>query len=292
MPSIWKGHIVFGMVSVPVSMVTAAERSTTPLHLVHTAGGCLGRIRNRKICELEDREISSERDIGRGYETATGGIVPLTDADLDNLPLATAHAIELVAAIPADRIDPRQIGAASYYLAADASPAGARPYVLLVQALARRSQVALVKFAIRGDRERLGMLRPLGDVLILNALRWSDEVRTVERSLTPAPADVDEDELSAAVGLVNALSVGSLDDIPDLVDHYAQALDNLLDAKVHGRGATVPSKHPRPGPLVDLMAALRQSVRDAQASRGETPADTARSESGPRRSAPRSHKRS
>ncbi|WBO69047.1 Ku protein [Streptomyces camelliae] len=140
--------------TVPVSLVSAVKRGGTPLHLVHVAGGCYGRIRYRKVCEIEDREVA-DQDIGRGYETPAA-IVPVTDADLDHLPLVTAHAIELLGTLPTEAIDPLRVGAASYYLAAStASAATVRPYVLLVQALARRSQVAIVKYAVRGDRERL-----------------------------------------------------------------------------------------------------------------------------------------
>ncbi|MFI2040884.1 Ku protein [Streptomyces bottropensis] len=262
-PAVWNGHIVFGLISVPIGLVSATERGTTPLHLVHTADGCLGRIRYRRVCERDDQEVSLG-EIGRGYETPAG-LVPLTDADLDNLLIATAHAIELVAFVPADRIDPRQIGAAGYYLAADNSPATARPYALLVRALKRRSKVVILKYAIRGDRERLGMLRPVGDALALNGLRWGDEVRNVERGIAPAPADVDGDELAAALELVDTLSADELDDIPD---HYAQALAELVDAKAHDRELT-PSGSPQPPQLVDLMAALQQSVRAAHVSRGE-----------------------
>jgi DNA end-binding protein Ku len=122
-PVIWNGHITFGLISVPISLVKATERGTTPLHLVHTADGCLGRIRYRRVCELDEEEVPRQA-IGRSYETPMG-LVPLTDADLDNLPIATARAIELVAVVPADRIDLRQIGAAGYYLAADSSSATA-----------------------------------------------------------------------------------------------------------------------------------------------------------------------
>lgn len=266
---LWRGHISFGLVSVPVSLVTATERGTTPLHLVHTAGGCLGRIRYHKTCELDGQTVP-EYEIGRGYETPAG-IMPLTDDDLDNLPLATAHTIELIAVVPTARIDLRQIGAASYYLAADSSPAGAKPYVLLVQALARRDQVAIVKMAVRGDRERLGMLRPVGNVLAVNLLRWSDEIRS-PASLPSTQADIDEDEINAALDLIDARSADSLDDIPNLVDHYAQALDELIDAKTHDRALTQPSPPPQRAPLVDLMATLQQSVRDARTARGEEPA--------------------
>jgi DNA end-binding protein Ku len=277
-PVIWNGYIVFGLISIPIGLVKATERGTTPLHLVHTAGHCYGRIRYRKVCELDGRALA-EHQIGRGYETSTG-IVPLTDTELDNLPIATARAIELVAAVPADRIDPRQVGVAGYYLAADNSSATARPYTLLVRALKRRSQVAIVKYATRGDRERLGMLRPLGDALVLNGLHWSDEVRDVGPGIAPAPADVDEDELAAALELVDTLSADELRDIPDLTDHYAQALAELVDAKAHDRELIQPSEPPRREQLVDLMAALQQSVHAARVSRGED-VDTGRHGAGP-----------
>lgn len=268
-PVIWNGHIVFGMVTVPVSLISATEPSSTPLHLVHTADGCFGRIRYRRYCEIEDREVP-EYDIGRGYETPGGRLIPVTDDDLDHMPLATAHAIELLGTAPAEAIDPRQIGAATYYLAAAVEPTAVRPYVLLVQALARRSQVAIVKFAVRGDRERLGMLRPLDDALVLHALRWNDEIRS-PAALAPSPAEVDEEELAAALDLIDARSADTLGSVPDLTDHYAQALAAVVDAKLHARDFARPSEPVRRPQLVDLMDMLRQSVRDARASQGAGP---------------------
>ncbi|MFG2457042.1 Ku protein [Streptomyces sp. NPDC048523] len=265
-PVIWSGHITFGLVTVPVSLISAVERGGTPLHLVHMAGDCYGRIRYRKVCEIEDREVP-EHDIGRGYETADGSIVPISDTDLDHLPLATAHAIELLGTLPAEAIDPRQIGAASYYLAASTAPAAVRPYVLLVEALARRSQVVIVKFAVRGDRERLGMLRARQGALVLNALRWSDEIRP-PAGVAPSPAEVDEEELAAALDLIEARSVDTLAEIADLTDHYAQALDAVVEAKLHARDLTRPAESTRGPHPVDLMDMLQQSVRDAHANRG------------------------
>ncbi|MGW0844286.1 Ku protein [Streptomyces sp. NPDC002787] len=134
-------------------------------------------------------------------------------ADLDNVPLPTAHAIELLGTLPADTIDPRQIGESSYYLAVGPAPSAVRPYVLLVEALSRRSQVCVVKLAVKGDRERLGMLRPLNGILVVNVLRWADEVRPPS-GVAPAPADVNEAELAQALELIDACSVDTIDDIP------------------------------------------------------------------------------
>ncbi|WP_330346693.1 hypothetical protein OG858_47145 (plasmid) [Streptomyces europaeiscabiei] len=267
-PVIWHGHIVFGMVTVPVGLISATERGTTPLRQVHTASGCYGRIRHRKRCEIEDRDVA-EHEIGRGYELPEGRVIPVSDADLDHVPLPTAHAIELLGTAPADSIDPRQIGAASYFLAAATEPTGIRPYVLLVRALAHRSQVAIVKFAVRGDRERLGMLRPLHGALVLNALRWRDEIHS-PAGAAPSPAPVDDDELAAAIDLIEARTVDTLADLPGLTDDYARALADVVQAKLHARDLadTEPVRHPQP---VDLMEALQQSVRDARAGRGQRP---------------------
>ncbi|MGW1039442.1 non-homologous end joining protein Ku [Streptomyces sp. NPDC002547] len=266
-PVIWNGHITFGLVSVPVGLIRATQPRTTPFHLVHTAHGCLGRIRYRKHCELDGVEVP-EYGIGRGYETPAGSIVPVTDADLDNVPLPTAHAIELLGTLPADKIDPRQVGDSSYYLAPGPAPSAVRPYLLLAEALARRSQVAVVKLALRGDRERLGMLRPLNGTLVVNVLRWADEVRPPS-GVAPAPTEVNDDELAQALELIDACSVDTIDDIPSLVDHYAQALASLIKAKTQDRDIHQASPRPSRTQPVDLMAALQESVRTARSRRGE-----------------------
>ncbi|WP_432138651.1 Ku protein [Streptomyces sp. bgisy154] len=262
--------MTFGMISIPVALVPAVRRAATPLHLVHTADGCLGRIRYRKTCELDGRHVT-EQEVGRGYETTSGGLVPVTDADLDHLPLATAHTIELLGTVPSGEVDARRLGAGAYYLAAGDSPAGARPYLLLARILARRGQAVVVKLAVRGDRERIALLRPLGDALTLSLLRWPDEVRQPSAA-APAEAAVSDDELAAALALVAARSADSLDDIPGLVDHYGEALAALVDAKVHDRDLTEPRTGARPAQPVDLMGLLRASVDDARAGRGEPPA--------------------
>ena len=235
---LWKGHISFGLVSVPVSLVTATERGTTPLHMIHVEGDCLGRVRIRKVCELDEKTVS-EREIGRGYETPSGAIVPITNEDLDSLPLSTARTNQLVAVLPADHVEPRQIGAASYYLAADDSPAAAKPYVLIARALALRREVAIVKFAVHGDRERLGMLRPVGPALALNSLHWSDEIRSTSE-LPDVRADIDEDELAAALTLIDSRSDDQLADISGYLggEGTSRRSDSLIRCQASKASAT------------------------------------------------------
>jgi len=104
--SIWNGAISFGLVSIPIKLVNATESHSISFRQIHTEDG--GRIRYRKFCEAEDKEVSGA-EIGKGYEDADGSIIPITDEDLAHLPLPTAKTIEIVAFVPADSIDPLQM---------------------------------------------------------------------------------------------------------------------------------------------------------------------------------------
>nr|MDT0523908.1 Ku protein [Streptomyces sp. DSM 41633] len=166
MRSIWNGAISFGLVSIPIKLVNATENHAIHFRQIHLADG--GRIRYRKVCELDEEEVTGG-EIGKAYEDADGTMIPITDEDLAQLPLPTAKTIEIVAFVPADEIDPLQMDAA-YYLSANGVPA-AKPYTLLREALKRSNKVAVAKYALRG-RERLGMLRVVDDVIAMHGLLW------------------------------------------------------------------------------------------------------------------------
>lgn len=261
--SIWNGAISFGLVSIPIKLVNATESHSISFRQIHTEDN--GRIRYRKVCELEDREVS-QAEIGKGYEDADGSIIPISDEDLSHLPIPTARTIEIVAFVPADRIDPLQMDAA-YYLAAGGAPA-AKPYTLLREALKRSNKVAITKYALRG-RERLGMLRVVGDAIAMHGLLWPDEVRAPEGVAPDADVTVRDKELDLADALMDTLGEVELE---DLHDEYREALEEVIAAKAAGES---PPEAPEPaggGKVLDLMAALEKSVRAARESRGEAPA--------------------
>src|SRR5690349_12600209 len=172
--SIWNGAISFGLVSIPIKLMNATESHAISFRQIHLED--VGRIRYRKFCELEDREVA-QAEIGKGYEDADGSVIPISDEDLAQLPIPTAKTIEIVAFVPEDLIDPLQMDTA-YYLCANGAPA-AKPYTLLREALGRSRKVAIAKYALRG-RERLGMLRVVGDVIAMHGLLWPDEIRAPE----------------------------------------------------------------------------------------------------------------
>ncbi|MEW2509467.1 Ku protein [Streptomyces sp. NPDC046870] len=262
MRSIWNGAISFGLVSIPIKLVNATESHAISFRQIHTEDN--GRIRYRKVCELEDREVS-QGEIGKAYEDADGSIIPITDEDLSHLPIPTARTIEIVAFVPAERIDPLQMGAA-YYLAAGGAPA-AKPYTLLREALKRSNKVAIAKYALRG-RERLGMLRVVGDAIAMHGLLWPDEVRSPEGVAPDTDVTIRDKELDLADALMDTL--GEVD-LEDLHDEYREALEEVIAAKASGEA---PPETPQPaagGKVLDLMAALENSVRAARESRGTPP---------------------
>ncbi|MFJ6794392.1 Ku protein [Streptomyces sp. NPDC091268] len=261
MRSIWNGAISFGLVSIPIKLVNATESHSISFRQIHLADG--GRIRYRKVCEMDGEEVSTA-EIGKGYEEADGSIIPITDEDLAQLPIATAKTIEIVSFVPADEIDPLQLDAA-YYLAANGATA-AKPYTLLREALKRSRKVAIAKFALRG-RERLGMLRVVDDVIAMHGLLWPDEIRAPEGVAPEGSVTVREAELDLADALMATLGEVEME---SLHDDYREAVEAMIAAKAGGAFEPVPDAvEPASGQVIDLMAALEKSVREAKASRGE-----------------------
>ncbi|WP_030768769.1 Ku protein [Streptomyces sp. NRRL F-2664] len=261
MRSIWNGAISFGLVSIPIKLVNATESHSISFRQIHLADG--GRIRYRKVCELDGEEVSGA-EIGKGYEEADGSLIPITDEDLAQLPLATAKTIEIMSFVPAEEIDPLQMDAA-YYLAANGATA-AKPYTLLREALKRSRKVAIAKYALRG-RERLGMLRVVDDVIAMHGLLWPDEIRVPEGVAPDVEVSVRDAELDLADALMATL--GEVE-MASLHDDYRDAVEAMIAAKAGGafEPAEEPGK-PAGGQVIDLMAALEKSVRAAKASRGE-----------------------
>ncbi|MFE9682927.1 Ku protein [Streptomyces sp. NPDC006285] len=261
MRSIWNGAISFGLVSIPIKLMNATENHSISFRQIHTEDG--GRIRYRKVCEVEEREVAAS-EIGKAYEDADGTMIPITDEDLASLPIPTARTIEIVAFVPADRIDPLQMDTA-YYLSANGVPA-AKPYTLLREALKRSHKVAIAKFALRG-RERLGMLRVVDDVIAMHGLLWPDEIRASDSVAPDAGVTVRDKELDLADALMDTL--GEVD-LADLHDDYREAVEEMIAAKASGEEApSAPSAAKSDGKVIDLMSALENSVRQARAARGE-----------------------
>ncbi|MFJ1611026.1 Ku protein [Streptomyces sp. NPDC088253] len=169
---LWSGAISFGLVTIPVKLMSATEDRSVRFHQVHTED--LGRVRLRKYCEAEDREVAAA-EIGKGYEVSRDTLVSVMDEELERMPLPTAKAIEIVAFVPAASIDPVGLSGDSCFLQYD-GPVAAKPYVLIARALARNTKVAFGKLACTGGSACV-LLRVRDGALVAHVLKWGDEVR-------------------------------------------------------------------------------------------------------------------
>ncbi|MFI0713532.1 Ku protein [Streptomyces inhibens] len=271
-----KFSISFGLVTIPVAAYNATDSSASVSFVrIHSRDG--GRVRNQPVCSLEGAEVPPD-EIGRGYKPGDGDlVVPLSDEDLDALPLPTAKTLTILAFVAGGDIDPLQMGK-GYYLGVD-SPAAVKPYVLLREAMERHQRVGLGKIALHG-RETLAMIRPMEGALVMQVLLWPHQIRPMDGVLPERQVDVAANEVAAAEALMDSFGELSEDDVHD---HYREALEEIVAAKLAHREPEFEAGEEQPaGQVMDLMAALQDSVRAAKRSRGEDEgtehaADTARS---------------
>lgn len=257
----WKGAISFGLIHIPVSLYGATETKDVSLHQVHIEDG--GRIRYKRVCEKCGEEVPYG-DIGRGYEAPDGRTAILTKEDLDELPLASSKTVEIVTFIDAAEIDPVYFEK-SYLI--EAAEVGAKPYVLLRDALTKSGKVGVVKVALR-TRESLAVVRPRGDLLVMETMLWPDEVRDSGFAAPDADVKASDAEVGMAEMFIEQMSGEWHPE--EYTDGYRVALEELVNSKLSGeplvRGAEGEAGG---GEVVDLMAALRASVEAAKKRRAE-----------------------
>ncbi|MEV8335487.1 Ku protein [Streptomyces niveus] len=250
--------------TIPIRLLAATEDHSVRFRRIHLED--MGRVRNRTVCEIDGEEVTSA-EIGKGYEVAKDNVIPISDDELADMPLPTAKAIDVVAFVDRDSIDPIRLGQ-TYYLEA-AGEVAAKPYTLLRKALERSSKAAVAKYALRG-RERLGLLSIKDNAMVLHQMHWPDEIRD-PAELAPAPVELDEGEIEGALALMDTMA---LDDVSGFRDTYMDALEELIEAKAEGKTPTAPkTQAKRSGQVVDLMSALNESVQQAKKSRGENGED-------------------
>jgi DNA end-binding protein Ku len=256
MRSIWKGAISFGLVTIPVKLYSATEQKDVAFHQVRRSDG--SRIKYKRVAAADGEEVAYG-DIAKGYELPSGETVVLTDDDFKDLPLSTNKAIDVLTFVPLEEVDPIYFEK-SYYLEPEKN--GAKPYVLLREALEDSGKVAIVKVALR-SRESLATLRVREGVFVLETMLWPDEVRTPDFAFLDEDIEVRPQELAMAGSLIETLA-GEFDP-SQYSDSYREALQSVIDAKVEGREVVQPEEaQPTSGTVVDLMAALRASVEAAK----------------------------
>ncbi|MCU0283242.1 MAG: Ku protein [Candidatus Nanopelagicales bacterium] len=269
----WSGNIAFGLVHIPVKLYAATEDRDVRFHQVHLADG--GRIKYERRCQTCGEAVSFA-EIGKGYEDDTGRRVVLTDEELDSLQVEHGRDLEIVQFVPAEQVDPIHFERA-YYL--EPAKGAAKPYVLLRRALEQTDRIALVMMTLR-KRSRLAVLRIRDDVVVMQTMLWPDEVRVPEfQGIADDDVAVRPQELAMAGSLVESL--GGDFDPSQYRDEYREAVLAHVEQRLAGEDVIQPvaaAAAEDSGTVVDLMAALQESVRrqqQAQATAGGADEPTA-----------------
>ncbi|MFL5958941.1 MAG: Ku protein [Gaiellaceae bacterium] len=255
---IWSGTISFGLVSIPVRLLTATSSRELRFHFVDRRD--LEPIGYDKVRKDTGEHVDPE-NVVRAFELEKGRFVPIEPEDLDRLDVELTHSVDICDFVSLDEIDPIYFRQA-YYLVPQEG--GEKPYRLLVQALDDTARVGIAKVVIR-NKQHLACLRPWEGLLVLETMYYADEVRKPAEVAGDAVAEdgaLRKAELEMARSLVENLSAEF--DPKRYDDTYRSELLELIRSKAEG--TPLPEPREEEAPVVDLMQALRESVERTQRS--------------------------
>jgi DNA end-binding protein Ku len=256
---IWSGTISFGLVSVPVRMFTATASKELRFHFLDRRD--MQPIGYDKVNKETGESVPAD-EIIRAFEVDKGRYVEVTEEDIDRLDVELTHAIDICDFVALDEIDPLFFRQGYYLLPQEGAE---KPYRLLVRALGETGRVAIAKVVIR-NKQHLSCIRPHEDSLVLETMYYADEVQ--QPAEAPKP-EVRRAEVEMAKTLVENLAAAW--EPERYHDNYRNELLELLEKKAEGAPLPEPAAEEE-GEVVDLMAALRQSVEATKRSRRKRPA--------------------
>ena len=255
--SIWKGVMSFGMVAIPVRMYLATESGSSGVSFHLLCPEHKSRIKNKRWCTEGDHEVVWG-EVVRAYEYEKGNYVELTDEDFEKLPLRSSKAIDISGFVKGEEVPGELYFDSAYYL--EPEKAAAKPYALLKKTLDKTGRVAIAKFALR-ERERLVSIRAHDGTLLLNTLKWPDEIRNTDDLEIP-DVTVSPAEVKMAENLVEMMATDF--EPEEYKDDYKKAVMELVEAKVEKREVIEAPEPEAETTVVDLMSALKASVEKAK----------------------------
>jgi DNA end-binding protein Ku len=247
--SVWTGYLTFGLISMPVRLFSGARGSRVSFHMLHRDD--MTRIKQQLYCPTDERVVERS-EIVKGYEYRKGEYVVIEPEEIKKIEPKTAKSMEILEFVKDAEVDPIYYES-SYYLMPE--EAGKRPYVLLARALEDTNTVAIAKLTMH-NREYTVILRPYKNGILLHTMYYADEVRQLE-NFGEDNVEVKEGEVKIAHQLIRALE-GKFQ--PEKFhDTFEDNVKALIKAHLEGKEVVAIPK-PKPAPVTDLMAALKQSL--------------------------------
>jgi len=250
--AIGSATISFGLVSVPIKLYSTSEsRASVSFNWLHKK--CGSRLKQQYWCPKDDVKVEKDEMV-KGYEFSKGQYVTFTPEELKALEEKATNAVDIVAFVPLSAVERIYLDRA-YYLGPDKG--GERAYRLLVESLKETGRAALGQYAVRGQ-QYLALVRPLGDVLVMEQLHYADELKAAadvplgETKIKPA-------ELALAKQLIEQSSTEEFHP-EEYKDTVRGRVMEAIQQKVEGQDITEePAEAPK-AKIIDLMEALKQSL--------------------------------
>jgi len=251
MKAIWKGAISFGLVNIPVKMFSASHSHSFDLDMLRKGDHC--KVKYMRVCEDDGKEIPF-RDIVKGYKYNGGDYVILTDKDFENANVEKSHTIDLLHFVNENEVNSVYYEK-PYYLEPEKS--GTKPYALLREAIKNSKKVGVAKFVMK-NREHIGVLKLYEDAIVLNQLRYADEVRKTSDLTLPSSKNISEKEVEMATSLIKQLTHKF--NPKDYKDTYIDDLKKIIEQKAKGKRIKPAGKAPKPTDTKSLMTLLKKSI--------------------------------
>lgn len=250
--SVWTGYLTFGLISMPVRLFSGARGSRISFHMLHRDDHV--QVKQQLICP-EDNRVVGRDEIVKGFEYRKGEYVVIEPDEIKKIEPKTAKAMEILEFVKAGEVDPVYFES-SYYLMPE--EAARRPYALLAKAMHETGFVGIAKLTMH-NREYTVFLRPTAEGgIMLHTMFYSDEVRQVEGFNETTNVEVRDAEVKIAHQLIEALA-GEWQ--PEKYhDTFEENVRKLIQARLEGKEVTPVEKPKKPAPVVDLMAALKESL--------------------------------
>ena len=247
--SVWKGHLTFGLVSLPIRLFSAARAESVSFNLLHKSDN--SRIKQVTYCQAEDKAVPRS-DLVKGYEYEKDHYVVIEDEDIKKVAPKTAKVMEILEFVESKDVDPVYLES-SYYMAPEAG--GEKAYALLFEALRKSGYSGVAKIAMH-NREHIVILRPGHRGILLHTMYFTNEIRQVDEFRTDLDL-VKEKELALAGTLIEALAAKF--EPEKYKDTYRENLLGMIQTKIQGQ-KVVEAPEAHVAPVIDIMEALKRTL--------------------------------
>ncbi len=255
MRAIWEGSISFGLINIPVRLYTAVREKRLSFNYLRKNDLC--QIQYVKVCKKTGEEVPYD-DIVKGYEYQKGSYVVMEEKDFEKADVRKTHSIEVFQFSRESEVD-CMLFEKPYYL--EPKKEAQKAYVLFREALKKSAKVGIAKFVLR-SREKLAVIRPMGNLILLDQIRFAEEVVKPDDLYIPENENVQKNELDIAIKLVDQLTEKF--ELEKYKDTYTAELQRIINAKAKGKIPKAKGEIPVPvTEMEDIIEKLKESLEYA-----------------------------